>query len=163
MSEEFTLDMGDMSYIDTDGKQALYLGTVMNALELSEGFHKRAWAILHCACDSSLDNLERPGFAIKKLNHWDGQPYPFEVIEAGLKFIKEHMEQGDAVLVCCMAGMSRSPGMVLAYLLESGYSYNDAIRRIRKARHFIQIHPAIDHSVRQYFHLAPRTVADLIP
>lgn len=156
-------DMGPMSYIPTDGSETLYLGTIYNARELAVSYPKRTWSVLNCTDDSLLDEYDRTGFKIKRLNQLDGHPYPADKIKDGLSFINDAMHAGDAVLVCCHAGCSRSPGMVVAYLLERGHSYNEAVQLIRKARPFIQIHHLIDLSIRQYFHLAPRTVADLIP
>lgn len=155
-------EMGPMSFIHIDGEDPLYLGTIVNALELGKDLHKRAWAILNCTDDPGLNDLDRPGFTICNLYHRDGLPYEIGQIHNGINFIKTSFELGSAVLVCCHAGMSRSPGMVLAYLMSTGLTYNQALRKILVARPIIQIHPKIDLSVRQYFHLAPRTAADLI-
>lgn len=165
MSEFLRLDMGPMSYIPGGHPNgALYLGNIPNAIEIGKGLHKRFWAILNCTDDPELDNLNSErGFQVCKLDHLDGEAYPEAKIRQGIHYIDSNMQSGAAVLVCCHAGISRSPGMVLAYLMSKGYDYNAAVRIIRKARPFIQIHPKIDLSVRQYFRLAPRSVADLIP
>jgi len=165
MSEFIRLDMGPMSHIPAGNPSgALYLGNIPNAIQLGRTLNKRFWAILNCTDDWELDHLNaEQGFWVKRLDHWDGEEYPEEKIQDGITFIESNMAAGAAVLVCCHAGMSRSPGMVLAYLMSKKYDYNEAVRIIRKARPFIQIHPKIDLSVRKYFRLAPRSAADLIP
>lgn len=168
MTEFLRLDMGPMSFISVfhptleAARGALYLGTIVNAIELSKGLNKRFWCVLNCTDDPELDNLNtESGFEVQRLNQWDGEEYTPEKIEKGLNFIDDSMRSGSAILVCCHAGISRSPGMVLAYLLKLGYVYKDALEIIRNARPFIQIHPKIDLSIRKYFGIAPRTEADL--
>lgn len=156
--------MGPMSHIPNEQFDALYLGNLNNAEELLASEHKGMWAILNCTDDPMLDVYwDNPKFIIRRLNQKDGLPYPAAQITEGTTFIRTNLFLGNSVLVCCHAGISRSPGMILAYLLSEGFSYNESIRKIRKSRPVIQIHPKIDLSIRQYFNLAPRTVADLIP
>lgn len=169
MTQFLKLDMGPMSFIPvfpptpTATRGALYLGNIVNALALSQDLHKRFWCVLNCTDDPELDHLNiASGFELRRLNQLDGEEYPAAKIEGGLDFIDESMRSGSAVLVCCHAGMSRSPGMILAYLLKLGYAYKDALEIIRKARPFIQIHPKIDLSIRKYFGLAPKSAADLV-
>ncbi len=180
MTEFLRVDMGAMSYISLDGNDTLYLGTIFNAIELSESLNKRAWAILNCTDDPALDHLKvEQGFEMLRLNQWDGEPYPGLLVKVGIEFIRQNIEANSAVLVCCHAGMSRSPGMVVAYLmyryLESRKlggrlpttelrqeAYLQAIKKVRNHRPIIQIHPQIDLSIRQYFGLAPRSAEDLI-
>ena len=159
------VDMGPMCHIPAGHPNgALYLGNIPNAMEIGKKLNIRFVAILNCTDDPELDPLNSlPGFNVKRLDQWDGEEYPPEKIKDGIKFIEDHMKTSSMVLVCCHAGISRSAGMVLAYLMSKKYDYNEAVRIIRKARPFIQIHPRIDLSVRKYFGLAPRTVADLIP
>lgn len=160
--EFLRFDMGPESYIDVDRVLPLYLGTIGNAEKIGQELHKRDWAVLNCTDDPGLNDLHRPGFTVCNLYHQDGVPYSTKQIQDGIEFIKTSFELGAAVLVCCHAGISRSPGMVLAYLMSIGLTYNQALRKILVARPIIQIHPKIDLSIRQYFNLAPRTVADLI-
>lgn len=165
MSSFLRLDMGPMSYIRAAQPGVLYLGNIPNGIELlSDNQGQSHWAILNCTDDPELDHLNaEPNFTVKRLNHLDGEEYPVEKIADGIGFIEANLQAGVATLVCCHAGISRSSGMVVAYLMHKGWTYNEAVTQVRKARPFIQIHPKIDLSIRQYFRLAPRTVADLIP
>lgn len=165
MTDFIRIDMGPMSPIQAGPIQGyLCLGNIPNALEAGKQLHKRFVSILNCTDDPALDNLNAfSGFEVLRLNHLDGEEYPDYKIKQGIDFIESRLQSGAMVLVCCHAGISRSSGMVLAYLLSKKYEYNEAVHLIRKARPCIQIHPKIDLSVRKYFRLAPRSAADLIP
>lgn len=162
MSQFLRLDMGPMSYIRAAQPGELYLGNIPNVLELEiePGF----WAVLNCTDDPELDRFNSLAhFDVIRLNHLDGEMYPPDKITQGIQFIDRNLQAGVDTLVCCHAGVSRSAGMTVAYLMYKGWSYNEAVYTVRKARPFIQIHPKIDLSIRQYFRLAPRSAADLIP
>lgn len=181
MSQFLKLDCGPMSHIPLEGSDTLYLGNIPNALTLTDTLNKRAWAVLNCTDDPALDYMRTErGYDMLRLNHWDGEPYPGMLIKVGIEFIRDNIAAGSAVLVCCHAGMSRSPGMVVSYLMyrwlqANGDStehisslelrkeaYDLAIAKTRKSRPIIHIHPKIDLSVRQYFGLAPKTAEDLV-
>lgn len=174
-------DMGPMSRIPLGPGDALYLGNIHNALTLKHdhrlwGF----WAILNCTDDPALDHLRSDAeYDVLRLNQLDGEMYPFDSIMRGIQYIDMHLKAGANVLVACHAGVSRSAGMMVAYLtfhkIKNHYdnlteapmtfvqdAYNEAVLKTRKARPFIQIHPEIDKSIRQYFRLAPRSFNDLI-
>lgn len=166
MSQFLRLDLGPMSYINAKQSGELYLGNIPNVLELEQKAHPDLWfwAVLNCTDDPGLDHLNStPNFDVLRLNHLDGEMYSPDRITQGLQFIEKNLQAGVNTLVCCHAGVSRSPGVIIAYLMYKGWSYNEAVSEVRKSRPFIQIHPKIDLSIRQYFKLAPRTVADLIP
>jgi hypothetical protein len=174
VSEFIRLDMGHMSKIADN----LYLGNIPNALELSNSKWDKFWAILNCTDDPVLDYMQTESkFDVVRLNHWDGQPYLGHSITTGIRYIDENLKANSNVLVCCHAGMSRSPGMMVAYLMhqyleqiprnkqtgkDRAAAYKEALRVVIKCRPIIQIHPAIDLSIRQYFGLAPKTAKDLI-
>lgn len=44
-----------------------------------------------------------------------------EMINAGLEFITERMAEGDAILVHCNMGISRSPSMAFLWMFEHGF------------------------------------------
>jgi protein-tyrosine phosphatase len=49
-------------------------------------------------------------------------------------FIAEKRAKGENVLVHCMAGISRSVSVVLAYMISIGYSLRDALRHVSELR-----------------------------
>jgi hypothetical protein len=181
---EYTIrtDMGSKSRIPLEPSDNLYLGNIFNVLKMEKGVdrEKGFWAVLNCTDDPVLDHLKTDAeFDVMRLNQWDGEPYPGMSIKIGIEFIDMNVKAGSNVIVCCHTGISRSPGMVVAYLtyreLKKRYEvlpeapmefvrdcYEKAKVVVRKARPFIQIHPEIDKSVRQYFRLSPRTFEDLI-
>ena len=179
MSEFLRLNMGPMTSIPLENQDRLFLGNIPNALALQNvNRPKGFWAILNCTDDPELDHLKTDAeFDVVRLNQWDGEPYPGLSIKVGIEFIHMNLGAGSNVLVCCHAGMSRSPGMVVAYLMyrflekiprerqtleDRRNAYDHAIAVTRNARPIIHIHPEIDKSVRQYFRLAPKTASDLI-
>lgn len=178
MSTFLKLDCGPMNRIPLDGIDNLYLGNIPNALALEQERPKGFWAILNCTDDPACDHMKTDAeFDVMRLNQWDGVPYPGLSIKVGIEFIKTHLAAGANVLVCCHAGVSRSAGMVVAYLmyrylepiprervtlenLRAAYDY--AVQKTRNSRPIIQIHPQIDKSIRQYYRLAPKSAEDLI-
>ncbi len=178
MSQFLQMDMGPMSPIPIDDKHNLFLGTIFNAIELETTKRDKFWAVLNCTDDPGLDFMKIDAeFDVLRLNQLDGEPYPGMLIKVGIEFIDMNLKAGVNVLICCHAGVSRSPGLTVAYLMyhqlekipreqqtmeDRRNAYNLAVDIVHKARPFIQIHPQIDKSVRQYYRLSVRTSADLI-
>lgn len=178
MNDFIRIDVGPMTRIPLEPSDSLYLGNIPNALALENERPKGFWAILNCTDDPGLDYLKSDAeFDVMRLNQWDGESYPGMSIKIGIEFIDMNLKAGSNVLVCCHAGVSRSPGIIVAYLMyrrlekipkekqrleDLREAYDKAMSTVRKVRPFIQIHPQIDKSVRQYYRLAPRTAADLI-
>ena len=90
-------------------------------------------------------------------NHYDPKPLGFAYIHRGfpdewyipegylkgiIEFIDEHIKNGK-VLVHCAMGISRSGGIVVAWLLKenSKWSWNDALEYVNESR---LIYPAIE-------------------
>ena len=78
---------------------------------------------------------------------------PHEYIEEILNFMEEHIKKKNGkVLVHCAMGISRSGGLVIAYLLKENknWSWTDALQYVRKSR---DIFPAIEikESILDYF------------
>lgn len=178
MTEFLRIDMGAMSRIPLDGVDNLYLGNIPNALALYQEKPKGHWAVLNCTDDPALDYLKtEPDFDVIRLDQWDGEPYPGMLVKVGIEFVDSNLKAGNNVLICCHAGMSRSPGMTVAYLMyrfledtprdqqtleDRLEAYNWATKKVRNSRPIIQIHPKIDLSIRQYFGMAARSDEDLI-
>lgn len=72
-------------------------------------------------------------------------------ILSGIQYIRLALQFKLKVLIGCAAGMSRSVGIVLAYMIDQKWDFNDAFLHIRKKRPCISPHPLILLSVRRYF------------
>lgn len=81
----------------------------------------------------------------------DGEEIPERWLEAALEQLDTWVEDGETILVHCAAGISRSPGLVVAYLMSYGASWEEAERVVRLARPIILIHPDIKKSILKYF------------
>jgi protein-tyrosine phosphatase len=58
-------------------------------------------------------------------------------LKKGIAFIKEEVNNGGKVYIHCRAGEGRGPTMVIAYLISTGMTLDDAIKLIKKIRTFI--------------------------
>ena len=101
-------------------------------------------------------------------NHYDPRPLGFAYLHRGfpdelyipdgylkdiIEFIDEHIKNGK-VLVHCAMGISRSGGIVVAWLLKENptWNWNDALEYVNKSR---LIYPAIEirESILEYLEL----------
>jgi protein tyrosine phosphatase (PTP) superfamily phosphohydrolase (DUF442 family) len=64
-----------------------------------------------------------------------------EHLDMGIAFIHGIINSGGKVYIHCGAGVGRAPTMAAAYLVSKGYTLDDALNTIRKARPFISIMP----------------------
>ena len=64
----------------------------------------------------------------------DSEMIPNEVIDAGLKFMKERYDAGDTVFSHCIAGHSRGPTMMLMFLRAIGEMGNSFLGAEHKFR-----------------------------
>lgn len=70
----------------------------------------------------------------------DFRPKPPEWFEQGVDFISQALSREDTrVYVHCLAGIQRSPTMLMAYFLAQGMSLDEAIGLIRAARPVVQL------------------------
>jgi predicted protein tyrosine phosphatase len=58
--------------------------------------------------------------ALNLIDTDDPDMIPDEVVDAGLRFLKERYDAGDTVLSHCVAGHSRGPTMMLMFLRAIG-------------------------------------------
>jgi len=73
-----------------------------------------------------------------------------EHLQKGVEFIREISQSGGKVYIHCGAGVGRAPTMAAAYLLTEGYSLDEALALIRKARPFITITPPQMEQLKQF-------------
>lgn len=60
-----------------------------------------------------------------------------ENLQKGCIFIKDVVDKGGKVYIHCHQGLGRGPSMVIAYLIYTGMTFDDAITEVKKVRPFI--------------------------
>jgi protein-tyrosine phosphatase len=77
--------------------------------------------------EDDFERLSRDGIDYLRLEVLDVTVPPPEAIDIGVDFIREHVEDGDVVLVHCAKGRGRSATIVAAYLMAyEGYTFEEA-------------------------------------
>ncbi len=64
-----------------------------------------------------------------------------EHLQQGVDFIRQEVAAGGKVYIHCAGGVGRAPTMAAAYFIAEGYTVDDALALIRRARPFIKIMP----------------------
>lgn len=107
-----------------------------------------------------LDNLKRErrnwpsDFRLLDMPVHDGTALPSDVIHDGVRFIEQHISTGQAILVHCHAGVSRSAALVMAYLLQhKQMSLPNAFYYIIQRRPVAHPHPALLASLNRHYNL----------
>ncbi|HYD35402.1 MAG TPA: dual specificity protein phosphatase [Vitreimonas sp.] len=59
-------------------------------------------------------------------------------LKQGVAFIDDEIEQGGKVYIHCAHGEGRGPTMIIAYLISTGLTYQDAFALVKKVRTFIR-------------------------
>ncbi len=60
-----------------------------------------------------------------------------EALQAGVRFIRENIEQGRGVYIHCGVGVGRAPTLAAAYLVSTGMTPDEAWGTLRRVRPFI--------------------------
>lgn len=95
---------------------------------------------LKCYCGALTPR--RPIDNILFIYHSDETPGLFSYFEETTKFIDEELAKGNKVLVHCGAGISRSPTIVAAYLMQKrGMKLEDIISLFLERRPIIYMAP----------------------
>lgn len=89
-------------------------------------------AVLNCA--KEIEAEVRDGESYLHLPIYDSNWLGDVNIISAIFFITTNRAVNKKVLVACAAGMSRSVGIVLAYMVFRGWDYDDAFLHIRKKR-----------------------------
>jgi len=63
------------------------------------------------------DNIQHEGMDCLYLRVEDGEPLPHDLLEQGIKFIREQKAAGKTIMVACGAGISRSATFCMAALM----------------------------------------------
>ncbi len=69
----------------------------------------------------------------------DNTPPKVEDLVKGAHFIHEQIDNGGKVYVHCGVGVGRAPTMTAAYMITTGMTPDEALRKIRKKRPFIHL------------------------
>lgn len=93
--------------------------------------------------EENLYNPTHLGFSYLHKGFPDDTYPPHEFLDEILRFIEIHVENNEKVLVHCSMGVSRSGGVVVAWLLKKNpsWSWMDAISYIKKSKF---IAPAVE-------------------
>lgn len=86
-----------------------------------------------------------------RLDVEDRRPLPPRALTQGVKFIRRQQLSARRTLVCCGAGMSRSPVFVAAYLYEEGHDLLAAFRLLREKRPTVRPHRALVRSLVEHY------------
>lgn len=130
----------------------LYLGNLQNARGLAEANPYGVRFVFNCTPDR-LEPIHNVRISQWNLN--DGVPIPYDTTLSMVHSILQQVELGP-VLVCCHTGISRSPGIVAAYLTRIGMCWDDAVDFIGRRRPVVRLHHLISLSIRQALGIAPR-------
>jgi predicted protein tyrosine phosphatase len=117
----------------------LYLGSVRDALSLQALQQHKITHILNVAKDVESSSFEDIAYA--RL-HLDDEPeqilHPH--FETAFEFINDAEKSGGRVLIHCVVGKSRSPAIVIAYLMKcKGMTLKEAYDLVTKARSTVGI------------------------
>ena len=97
---------------------------------------KEITAILNC---SEEHDTSREGIAYFKIPLIDFQPIDPEYIPKAVAWIKETIVD-HKVLVHCNAGIGRSPSIVICYLHEIGFGFEEAVKLVKSKRPYAVPH-----------------------
>jgi protein-tyrosine phosphatase len=106
--------------------ERLAIGDIHDANDLSKGIT----AILNC---TEEHDTSREGIPYLKIPLIDFQPINPEYIPRAIRWIKEVIAD-HTLLVHCNAGIGRSPSIVVCYLCEIGFGFQEAVRLVKTKR-----------------------------
>ena len=106
--------------------ERLAIGDIYDANNLSKGIT----AVLNCTEEHDTD---REGILYLQIPLIDFQPINPEYIPRAVRWIKEVISY-NTVLVHCNAGIGRSPSIVVCYLSEIGFGFEEAVRLVKSKR-----------------------------
>ena len=106
--------------------ERLAIGDIYDAKDIS----KDIAALLNC---TEEHDTNREGILYLKIPLIDFQPINPEYIPRAIRWIKEVIAD-HTVLVHCNAGIGRSPSIVVCYLCEVGFGFEEAVRLVKSRR-----------------------------
>lgn len=124
----------------------LFLGSVNDAKEKEQMQVRGITHVLNCADD--VDNFHPKHFEYMRLDVKDqGEDEGISrTFEAAFAFLERVEQEGGRVLVHCLAGINRSPTIVIAYLVHSRrIPLIEAVKIVKSKRR--RIKPLVDNQV----------------
>jgi len=111
----------------------LYLASY-NDVKYSGQFDSSLFVVLNCTKDlKMLGHGAR--IAVDDDQTHESNMYMYKIFPSACKWIKQHLDNGQPVVVHCAAGQQRSPAVVAAYLMWSkGLPMDYAIRYIKSVK-----------------------------
>jgi predicted protein tyrosine phosphatase len=87
-------------------------------------------------CDDA-ERLRAAGIVFLHLPTPDLRPASAEMLERGVRFVREHLAAGDKVLIHCQHGIGRSALLSLCVLVDQGMEPLDALSHAKGVRELI--------------------------
>jgi len=114
----------------------LYLGSAYDSHDVVWMQETSITGILCCAKELDYKDMYDPKMKYKKLDVEDEEDHPIrKTFDAAIAFLEKNREGGGRILVHCMAGMSRSATIVIAYLMmKRSMRLLDAVIHVKKIR-----------------------------
>lgn len=135
----------DHGWRQTTGMPLLRKNAITPELFLGGQYSRRGLRKMHDfgirAIVNMRENLPFPQEVYEKLDilHLptaDLQASTVEQLREGIEFIGTHVKQGQKVYIHCRWGEGRGPSMVLAYLISTGMTLDDALSLVQSVRPF---------------------------
>ena len=117
-------------------------------LHLGGQHYARGWSKMRDYGISAIVNMrgERCDLAhgIGGLRHLrlptvDNTPPSLDDLQRGVDFVRAEIQRGGKVYIHCAVGCGRAPTMTAAYLVSTGLSADEALRRIKRVRPFVRL------------------------
>jgi protein-tyrosine phosphatase len=115
----------------------LFLGSQYNLIGLKKLRALGVTAIVNIRTTKSYDDAAHEGIKYLHLPVPDNTAPTLEMLRKGADFIDNEIKNGGVVYVHCRQGLGRGPTMAMAYLIKLGMTYEDAYKRVRSVRKFI--------------------------
>lgn len=113
----------------------LYLGNSFDAISFTNDKEANIVAVVNTTWE--VPNYhEKEGIHYLKLFLNEMSPLTTDISRSVTSFINKNRKRGD-VLVHCNAGMQRSPAIIILYLTNIGYTFNDAYNLVKCKSEYI--------------------------
>lgn len=129
----------------------IYLGSYEHPLTNSLEFQKIGIdVVINCAKEIKYSNPENTKYRIEHFSIIDGNSISFldNIDEANDK-IHKYLTEGKNIYIHCDEGISRSPAILIFYLImNKRFNYDDAYDLLKQIRPIIDIDPEFESSLR---------------